>query len=247
MKKQQWYEGSVAAPYSCVCSFSSAILVSREKGLRSEQLAARCGVEPADCSRLLLTELLHYSALVSCCCSGGAPGGLATPTLAHHQHHPTYWIGAAFVPTIQPQISKRGLECFFSMAHLWAKPCYPLIQSHLNGHSFLCPIALAGHSSVQVSSWSISDLREGFQDSLHIHCREVSSTVRSSLPHPEIHPSIHQMNSIPICYCTTVLYPPWRVLPETPLSSVVQLEFNCYPERQEMRMGWVNVGAGVLS
>ena len=75
------------------------------KRVRSEQLAARCGVEPADCSRLLLTELLHYSALVSCCCSGGAPGGLATPTLAHQ--HPTYWIGAAFVPTIQPQISRR--------------------------------------------------------------------------------------------------------------------------------------------
>ena len=200
--EQQWYYEPIAALHCCVCKFS--VIVVRKKWVSSYPQGVVPNWPLADCSRLQLTDLSHCSGQLLLlehwrtrrpCNINPCP----PPNLLDWRNHLL-----AFVPTIQPKISSlsSGLGCFFSMAHLWAKPCYPLIQSHLNGHSFLRPflaannlnpprrwkswhqLLLCGHGqrrdrgikSVQVSLWSIFDFHNRKQYSLlrkyNMHCKE---------------------------------------------------------------------------
>ena len=129
------YQWPIATPYCGVQIFSYSC---QEEMF--EQLAARCGWWPTGhwptAPDYSLTYCIAWSAV--------AAGALAHQAALQHQPLPTntQLTGLALLflqySLTSPLSSlSSGLDCVFSMARLWAKPCYPLIQSHPNGHSFL--------------------------------------------------------------------------------------------------------------
>ena len=129
---------------------SIQLVVWEEKGL---QLSARCG-QLATAGVLQTTSHWLIALLWSAVAVGGA---LAHRAALQHQPLPTIQLtGSALTPScfsrsqnLAPDLqSCSWVGVFLFPCHtfdFWAKPRYPLIQSHLNGHSFLRPFLAANN------------------------------------------------------------------------------------------------------